>query len=348
MPNHEIYMRRCLELAELGQGSVSPNPIVGALVVHHDTIIGEGWHRKYGEAHAEPNAIADVFNRYPNAADLLRESTVYVTLEPCSHHGKTPPCADLLIKHQVKQVVVACNDPFEQVNGRGIAKLREAGIDVLEGVLEEEAKFVNRRFFTRVQHQRPYVILKWAETANGYFAPKGEKQQWITGSAAQVVNHRWRSEEDAVLVGANTALIDNPQLTVRHWFGRNPKRIVIDKELSLPPHLHLFDKEAETIVFNAKKTDWQDRLKLIALENFDWYLPQNILYQLHLMDVQSLVVEGGIKTLNLFIKAGLWDEARVFRGQAYWKDGLDAPGLQVIPQIKENIGNDSLTVYFNK
>ncbi|WP_134088219.1 bifunctional diaminohydroxyphosphoribosylaminopyrimidine deaminase/5-amino-6-(5-phosphoribosylamino)uracil reductase RibD [Olivibacter sp. XZL3] len=348
MPNHEIYMHRCLELAKLGHGTVSPNPMVGALVVHKDKIIGEGWHRKYGEAHAEPNAIADVFNRHVNAADLLKESTVYVTLEPCSHHGKTPPCADLLIKHGPKQVVIACRDPFEQVNGRGIAKLRAAGIEVIEGVLEEEAKFINRRFFTRVQQQRPYVILKWAETANGYFAPKISSQRWITGFAAQVLNHRWRSEEDAVLVGANTALIDNPQLNVRHWFGRNPKRIVIDKELSLPSHLHLFDQQVETLVFNAIKTDWQSNLKFIALEHFDWYLPQNVLYQLHLMDVQSIIIEGGVKTLKLFIEAGLWDEARVFRGRDYWEDGLDAPRLQAIPQLVENIGNDSLTVYFNK
>lgn len=348
MPNHEIYMQRCLELAELGQGAVSPNPMVGALVVHKDQIIGEGWHRKYGEAHAEPNAIAAVFNHYPDAAELLKESTVYVSLEPCSHHGKTPPCADLLIKHQVKQVVIACRDPFEQVNGSGITKLREAGIDVIEGVLEEKAKYINRRFFTRVQQQRPYVILKWAETANGYFAPKNQQQQWITGSAAQVLNHQWRSQEDAILVGANTALIDNPQLNVRHWFGRNPKRIVIDKELSLPSDLHLFNQQTDTLVFNAIKTDWQKNIKYIALENFDWYLPQNILYQLHLMDVQSVIIEGGIKTLNLFIDAGLWDEARVFRGQVYWEDGFQAPRLHAIPQSQETIGKDLLTVYLNR
>lgn len=348
MPNHELYMQRCLDLAELGQGTVSPNPMVGALLVYNDEIIGEGWHRKYGEAHAEPNAIADVFNRHVNAADLLKESTLYVTLEPCSHHGKTPPCADLLIKHRVKRVVIACRDPFEQVNGRGTAKLRAAGIEVIEGVLEEKAKFINRRFFTRVQQQRPYVILKWAETANGYFAPKDHSQRWITGFAAQVLNHRWRSEEDAVLVGANTASIDNPQLNVRHWFGRNPKRVVIDKDLSLSPELHLFDQQEETLVFNAVKTDWQGNLKFIALEHFDWYLPQNILYQLHLMDVQSLVVEGGVKTLKLFIEAGLWDEARVFQGQAYWKDGLEAPRLALTPSSTEGVGSDLLTYYFNK
>ncbi|GAA4794114.1 bifunctional diaminohydroxyphosphoribosylaminopyrimidine deaminase/5-amino-6-(5-phosphoribosylamino)uracil reductase RibD [Olivibacter ginsenosidimutans] len=348
MPNHEIYMRRCLELAQLGLGTVSPNPMVGALVVHNNKIIGEGWHRKYGAAHAEPNAIADVFNRYPNAADLLRASTVYVSLEPCSHQGKTPPCADLLIKHQVKKVVIACRDPFEQVNGRGIRKLQEAGIEVIEGVCQEEAAFVNRRFFTRVQKQRPYVLLKWAQTANGYFAPTDHTQRWITGPLAQRLSHQWRSQEDAILVGANTALIDNPQLTVRHWQGKNPKRIVIDKTLSLPQHLHLFDQTVDTIVFNAEKSEWQENLKYIALENFDLYLPQQLLYQLHLMDIQSLVVEGGVKTLRLFIDAGLWDEARVFEGDVYWEDGIEAPRLPMPPETKQQVGKDLWTTYFNQ
>jgi len=340
-------MRRCLELAQLGQGAVSPNPMVGALVVHQDQIIGEGWHKKYGGPHAEPNAIQDVLYNYSDAADRLKESTVYVTLEPCSHQGKTPPCADLLIKHQVKKVVIACRDPFAKVNGSGIAKLKNAGITVVEGILETEAIFLNRRFFTRVKKERPYVILKWAQTANGYFAPTGQKQQWITGFSAQVLSHQWRSQEDAILVGANTVMVDNPQLNVRYWHGKHPKRIVIDKDLSLPAAKHVFDQQTETLVFNAHKTDWQENLKYIALENFDWYLPQQILYQLHLMDIQSIIIEGGVKTLQLFIAAGLWDEARIFQGSQYWKDGLRAPVLQAIPQAEEMIGKDILTTYFN-
>lgn len=340
-------MQRCLELAQLGQGAVSPNPMVGALVVYEDRIIGEGWHQKYGGPHAEPNAIQDVFNKYENAVELLQKSTVYVTLEPCSHQGKTPPCADLLIKHQVKTVVIACRDPFEQVNGKGIAKLKNAGIEVIEGILEQEAAFLNRRFFTRVQQHRPYVILKWAQTANGYFAPTDGTQKWITGTASKILTHQWRSQEDAVLIGANTALIDNPQLTVRNWSGRNPKRVIIDKRLSLPTYLHVFDQEVETMVFNAEKTDWQENLKYIALENFDWYLPQNILYQLHLMDVQSLIIEGGIKTLQLFIEAGLWDEARILQAPVYWKDGLRAPALQALPSASQTIGNDTFTTYYH-
>lgn len=341
-------MRRCLELAQLGLGRVSPNPMVGALVVVEDRIIGEGWHQQYGGPHAEPNAITDVWSKHENAAELLQRATVYVTLEPCSHHGKTPPCADLLIKHQVKTVVVACRDPFEQVNGKGIAKLKDAGIEVIEGVLEKEAIFLNRRFFTRVKEHRPYVILKWAQTADGYFAPIGGKQQWITGTLAKTLVHQWRSQEDAVLVGAKTALIDNPQLTVRHWHGRNPKRIVLDKKGSLPSHLHVFDQQAETLVFNEEKADWQDHLKYIALEQFDWYLPQKILYQLHLMDVQSLIIEGGMKTLQLFIDAGLWDEARILQAPDYWLEGLSAPRLKALPASVQVIGKDTLTTYYHQ
>lgn len=347
MPNHKSYMQRCIQLAQLGQGLVSPNPMVGALLVHHGKIIGEGWHRQYGEAHAEPNAINEVLEKHHHAADLLKESTLYVTLEPCAHQGKTPPCADLIIKHQIPQVVVACGDPFDAVNGKGIERLRAAGIDIIEGVLQEEASFVNRRFFTRVRHSRPYVILKWAQTANGYFAPIDGSQQWISGSTAKTLSHKWRSEEDAILVGANTARIDNPQLNVRHWHGRNPKRVVIDKNLSLPDNLYLFDRSVDTLVFNAVKTDWQGEIKYIALENFDWYLPQQILYQLHLMDIQSLIIEGGVKTLRLFIEAGLWDEARVISAPHYWENGIKTPELHKIPKDIQAIDKDILTTYFN-
>jgi diaminohydroxyphosphoribosylaminopyrimidine deaminase / 5-amino-6-(5-phosphoribosylamino)uracil reductase len=347
MPNHKIYMQRAIELAELGKGSVSPNPMVGAVVVHEGKIIGEGWHANYGEPHAEPRAILDVLNSFPNGEELLKQSTLYVTLEPCSHYGKTPPCADLIVKYRIPKVVIACRDPFERVNGQGIAKLKDAGVEIIEDVLTPEAAFMNRRFLTRVRQHRPYIILKWAQTANNYFAPKEHAQQWISGTAAKMLAHRWRSEEDAVLVGTNTARIDNPQLTVRDWKGRNPKRVVIDKHLSLSHTLHLFDEQVETIVFNGEKTEWNNKLKYVALENFDLYLPQNILFQLHLMDVQSLIIEGGVKTLQLFIDAGLWDEARVFKAPIYWEDGIKAPELKDIPQKEEKIGKDMLTTYFN-
>lgn len=348
MPNHEKYMQRCLELAELGKGSVSPNPLVGAVLVHEERIIGEGWHKQYGGPHAEPHAIADVFQRYADAAQLLKASTLYVSLEPCSHQGKTPPCADLIIQHQIPKVVIACRDPFEQVNGKGIAKLEAAGIDVTTGVLQQEASFMNRRFFARVQKHRPYVILKWAETADRYFAPEGGKQQWISGKAAQILAHKWRSEEDAILVGTNTARIDNPQLNVRLWKGRNPKRVVIDKALRLPKSLHLFDGSTETLIFTALDAPWETNLKYINVENFDWYLPQHILYQLYLMDVQSLIVEGGAKTLQLFIDADLWDEARIFQSSNYWSNGIPAPLLHRAPVSKQVLGKDALLTYLNQ
>ncbi|PPL00335.1 bifunctional diaminohydroxyphosphoribosylaminopyrimidine deaminase/5-amino-6-(5-phosphoribosylamino)uracil reductase RibD [Parapedobacter indicus] len=347
MQEHEPYMRRCLELAQLGAGWVSPNPMVGAVLVHNGHIVAEDYHRKFGGPHAEALVIADVQRRYgDNAAELFKSATMYVSLEPCAHYGKTPPCAQLLADHRVGRVVIACRDPFGQVNGQGIQLLRDAGIEVVEGVLAREALWVNRRFMTRVQHQRPYVILKWAQTADGYMAPASGTQRWITGPVAKQVVHRWRSEEDAVLVGAKTALADRPQLTVREWKGRNPKRILIDKHLVVPTDLELFDGSAETIVFNASRSDWTDGVKYIELEDMDFYLPQKILYQLYLMDVQSLIVEGGRKTLNLFIEAGLWDEARIFTSHNTWGDGIPSPALHAAVSESRSIGADRLDIYY--
>ena len=199
---HETYMRRCLKLAQLGAGNVSPNPMVGAVVVYQNAIIGEGYHQQYGQAHAEVNAIDNVFSRFPKAASMLKESTIYVSLEPCAHFGKTPPCADLIIKHQIPSVVIGSPDPFEQVNGKGVQKLRDAGIKVITGVLEQECAFLNRRFFTRVTKQRPYLILKWAQTSNGFFAPEDGSQKWISSSSSKILTHQWRSEEDAIFSAA--------------------------------------------------------------------------------------------------------------------------------------------------
>ncbi len=346
MLEHEPYMERCLQLAALGTGSVSPNPLVGAVIVCRGLIVAEAWHERFGGPHAEALAIRQVLERYDNGEALLKESTLYVNLEPCSHYGKTPPCADLISQYQLKYVVVACRDPFEAVNGRGIARLQEAGISVIEGVLQDKALHLNRRFFTRIAEKRPYIILKWAQTADGYFAPADGSQQWISGVQARQLVHRWRSEEDAVLVGKNTARADNPQLNVRYWSGRNPKRVVIDRNLELPPSLHLFDRRTDTLVFNAYKTDWQENLKYIALENFDRYLPQQLVYQLYLMDIQSLIVEGGAATLSAFITAGLWDEARVFTSPQRWGGGLSTINLKENTSVTQNIGIDKLTIYF--
>lgn len=340
-------MRRCIELAALGAGKVSPNPMVGAVIVHQGKIIGEGLHRKYGESHAEVNAVNAVLESYENAAQLLKESVIYVSLEPCAHQGKTPPCADLLIRHELKKVVVGCRDPFEHVNGRGIEKLRQAGIEVVENVLKNECVLLNRRFFTRVKKQRPYIILKWAQTADHFFAPDENQQRWISSEPAAILNHRWRTEEDAVLVGKNTAMIDNPQLNVRRWTGRDPKRIVIDRNLELPASLNIFDQSQDTIIFNAKKTDIDGRIKYLELEDFDRYLPQLICYQLYLMDIQSVIIEGGAKTLEMFINAGLWDESRIFTSPDYWITGTKAPdvGGRVIED--RFIGRDRLRVLLN-
>jgi len=337
-------MQRALQLAKLGKGFVSPNPMVGAVIVYDDRIIGEGYHQKYGQAHAEVNAVNHVLDRFDNAAELLKQSTIYVTLEPCAHYGKTPPCADLIIKHQISNVVVGCRDPFDQVNGKGIEKLQTAGIHVTVGVLESECLEINNRFFTRVQKQRPYVILKWAQTSDGYFAPADNSQFWITGEASRKLVHQWRSEEDAILVGKNTALIDDPQLNVRYTSGKSPKRVVIDRNLELPAHLRLFDQSVETFVFNAVKTDVDGKIKYISLEDFDNFVPQYILFQLYLQDVQSLIIEGGAQTLNSFIDARLWDEARVFTGKIALKQGIKAPVIEGGITSIDSIGEDELLI----
>jgi len=345
---HEKYMRRCVELAQLAAGNVSPNPMVGAVIVHNDHIIGEGYHQRYGEVHAEVNAVHNVLEKFKDAEELLKNSILYVSLEPCIHFGKTPPCSDLIIRHKIPKVIIGCRDPFQHAEGRGTEKLQGAGIEVTEGVLKEECEWLNRRFFTRVRLHRPYIILKWAETANGFFAPLNDEQRWISSPVSKILSHRWRSEEDAVLVGKRTALIDNPQLTVRHWKGRNPKRIVIDRNLELPDNLHLFDQSVETIVFNSLKTKTLGKIKYLEIEDFDYYLPQLIAYQLYILDIQSLIVEGGAKTLELFLNAGLWDEARVFTGTQTWTSGIKAPFIPGEPDEKFESGPDMLHVWYNK
>lgn len=345
MTAHEKYMRRCIDLALLGAGRVSPNPMVGAVIVHEDKIIGEGFHQQFGEAHAEVNAVEDALNRNENAAELLRSSIIYINLEPCAHFGKTPPCTDLIIRYEIPKAVIGCRDPFDPVNGKGIEKLRSQGIEVIEDILKEECINLNKRFFTRIREQRPYIILKWAQTADGFFAPADGSQQWITSPLSKALVHRWRSEEDAVLVGKNTVSADNPQLNVREWKGRNPKRIIIDRNLELPHNLHIFDQSVETIVFNSIKTDIDDNIKYIAPENFDHYLPQYILYQLYLMDIQSVLIEGGAETLNSFLHAGLWDEARILTGPQKWGNGIPAPKIAGSAAETYQIGMDKLEIF---
>ncbi|MFI5162283.1 MAG: bifunctional diaminohydroxyphosphoribosylaminopyrimidine deaminase/5-amino-6-(5-phosphoribosylamino)uracil reductase RibD [Sphingobacteriales bacterium] len=344
----EKYMQRCLELAAFGLGNVSPNPMVGAVIVHEGVIIGEGYHQQYGQAHAEVNAVNHVLSTYADAEELLKNSTIYVSLEPCAHYGKTPPCADLIVKHQIPRVVVGCRDPFEQVNGKGIEKLQEAGIEVVTGVLEKECKWLNRRFFTRVREKRPYIILKWAQTSDGFFAPADGSQFWITGQESRTLVHKWRSEEDAVLVGKNTVLADNPQLNVRQWTGRSPKRVVIDRRLELKRDLNIYNQSTETLVFNEVKTDIDGKIKYIALEDFDRFVPQYILFQLYLQDIQSLIIEGGANTLNSFIEAGLWDEARIFTGNAVLGEGINVPLITGVESEETMSGDDRLQILYHK
>ncbi len=345
MDMHRQYMHRCLELAQLGAGSVSPNPMVGAVIVFNSKIIGEGYTSPYGGPHAEVNAVQQVMQRYgENAKKVLRESTFYVSLEPCAHFGKTPPCANMIADLKPTKVYIACLDPFSKVNGKGVEILRAAGIEVEIGLLENEAVWLNRRFFTRIGQFRPYVILKWAQSKDGFIGQEN-KQIWLSNAASQQLVHRWRAEEDAILVGTKTAVVDNPSLTVRHWQGKNPLRILLDKDLVIPLDANILNGQADTIVFNAKKTEWKGNVKYIELENYSLYLPQNILYQLYLMDVQSIIIEGGAATLQMFIDAGLWDEARVFESEIKLFNGVVAPRFS--GQIIESklVSNDLLKIY---
>ena len=342
----EICMQRCLELASLGIGTVSPNPMVGCVIVHDQKVIGEGYHRKFGEAHAEVNAINDVLERYgEEAKTMLAAATVYVSLEPCAHFGKTPPCADLLIKHNIKKVVIGNKDPFSDVDGKGIEKLKNAGIEVVSGLMEAQCSHLNRRFFTRIKQQRPYIILKWATTANGFFAPKNTVQQWISSPLSKKLVHKWRTEEDAILIGKQTALSDNPQLSSREWTGKNPVRILIDRNLQVPATSHIYNGAAKTIILNEVKTQVAENIHFVQMEDMQYYLPQKIAFQLYLMDIQSVIIEGGANILKQFIQAGLWDEARVFTSASSWKEGIASPVINGFITDQYPIGNDKLTIY---
>jgi diaminohydroxyphosphoribosylaminopyrimidine deaminase/5-amino-6-(5-phosphoribosylamino)uracil reductase len=329
-------MQRAIELAQLGLGSVSPNPLVGCVIVLDDKIIGEGYHQKYGEAHAEVNAISSVKDH-----SLLKEATAYVTLEPCAHFGKTPPCADLLIEKRLSRVVIGARDPFNQVDGRGIEKLQRAGIEVTIGALEYECRRMNQRFFTFIEKKRPYVILKWAQTEDGFIARKNFDSKWISNQYSRQLVHKWRSEEDAILVGKNTALYDNPELTVRDWKGKNPVRVVIDNNLELPNGLKLFDQSVKTLVLNRSKEEEGEHLLYLKYDGSLDHLLQCLAEQ----RIQSIIIEGGAKTLESFIDAGLWDEARVFTADIEFGEGIFSPNIGglLLSDTKET--GDRLEIY---
>lgn len=340
----ELMMRRALDLARLGASHTRPNPMVGCVITHQGRIIGEGWHRQYGGPHAEVNAVASVA-----AADaaLLPQSRVYVTLEPCSHFGKTPPCADLLIASNVAEVVICNLDPNPLVAGQGVTKLRAAGIRVETGLLAAAGRWLNRRFFTFQEKKRAYVVLKWAETADGYLAGPYFQPVQISGELARVVVHQWRAEEQAILVGTRTALHDNPRLNVREWPGPAPLRVVIDKNLSLPLTHHLLDGQSPTLVYTYRERPGRDQLAYVTLHEAEDLFPQ-ILTDLHRRNVQSVLVEGGPTVLTSLLRDGLWDEARVLRSPRLLGGGIAAPrpGLTGLHE-QMTLGPDSVFIYQN-
>jgi len=343
MNQDERYMQRCVELARLGAGAVAPNPMVGAVLVYQDRIIGEGWHRQYGQAHAEVNCINSVA-----AIDQphIRQATLYVSLEPCAHYGKTPPCSDLIIEKQIPRVVIGCRDPFKEVDGRGIEKLKQAGITVEVGVLEDACKTLNKRFFTFHTTGRPYVVLKWAQTADHKMAANTGERLLISNAYSNRLVHRWRSEEAAILVGTRTAMLDNPSLDNRLWSGKSPVRMVIDRNLSLPLSLKLFNGEQTTIVFNNSKEERHNQLWYHRLDFEAPVVPQ-LLKACHHLQLQSILVEGGNHLLQQFIDEALWDEARVITNrQLNIGNGLPSPLLtNADMQMEEQWETDHITYY---
>jgi diaminohydroxyphosphoribosylaminopyrimidine deaminase/5-amino-6-(5-phosphoribosylamino)uracil reductase len=344
---HEKYMHRCIELASKAAGSVSPNPMVGSVIVHNGVIIGEGYHRKCGEAHAEVNAVNSVKDK-----SMLKESTIYVSLEPCAHVGRTPACADMIIHEGIPEIVIGSTDPYFMVDGKGIQKLESAGRTVITGILEKECIELNKRFYTYHTQKRPYIILKWAQTKDGYVdfvrEPNcGAKAFWITNEFCKTLVHKWRTEEDAFLVGFNTVLLDDPQLTARNWSGRNPLRIAIDEHCQFDKTYQIFDNQADTIILNSLKDSVDKNVRYIKID-FTQNIISQILNVLYDNQIQSLVVEGGSQTLESFISEGMWDEARVFTGNHIFGKGVPAPVFNHTPKKRETFGNSELRWYFRK
>jgi len=339
-------MNRCLELASRGAGYVAPNPMVGALVVYDNRIIGEGYHEKFGGPHAEVNAINAVSD-----TSLLPDSSLFVNLEPCSHHGKTPPCVDLILARGIKKVFIGATDSHRLVAGKGVSTLRENGCQVKLGILEQECRKLNIFYYTYHESNRPYIILKWAQTSDGYVdrirTGKDEPEiNWITDQVSRTLVHKWRSEVQAIIAGTRTLLRDNPRLTVRDWPGRNPVRIVPDRKSILPSTLHVFNGETETIVFASKTGKTKKNLEYVQLSSPEAGL-QEILSHLYERGIQSLFVEGGPCLQEEFINKGIWDEARVFTGQGSFGSGIRAPQLSC-PQVDTiNFSESELNVFFN-
>ena len=341
---HESFMQRCVDLAYLGQGNVSPNPMVGCVIVKNGLIIGEGYHSEYGGKHAEIKAIESVIDQKE-----IENSTVYISLEPCVHHGKTPPCVHELINRKIKTAVIGSRDSNPIVGGKGIESLKRVGIEVIENILEEECRKLNKRFFTFHEKRRPYVILKWAQTTDGYLDKNreiGEKGvNWISSPESKVLVHKWRSEEQSILVGRNTILNDNPSLTVREISGKNPTRIVIDSQLQLSKDVNIFSKDAPTLVFNRLKNDKIDGVEWIKISETS---TKHILDELFKRNIQSVLVEGGSRTLQYFIIDNVWDEARVIVGDVKFGDGIKAPVMNKVPSRAHQFSNHDTIYYYHR
>ena len=343
MNNDEKYMLRCIELAKKGMGNVAPNPMVGAVIVHDNKIIGEGYHQQYGEPHAEVNAIEQVKNKA-----LLSNSTLYVSLEPCAHQGKTPPCSDLIIKSKIPKVIIGCKDVFDKVNGKGIEKLKKAGINVFSGILEKKCLELNNRFFTYHQKKRPYIILKWAQTLDGYIdkirtSDTKKGINWITSEITQSLTHKWRAEEDAILVGRSTIENDNPSLTTRAYNGKDPIRFIIDTDLKLSSNYKVFEDGNCSFVINSKKELKENNVNYIKCSKE--HLLVELMEFLYDQKIQSIIIEGGKKTIESFIQKELWDEARVLTGNTFFENGLQAPKLNRTPLYSFHINKDRIDIF---
>ena len=348
MKIHEKYIKRCIDLAKNGLGSTYPNPLVGCVIVHQGRIIGEGWHQKAGGPHAEVVAIASVKDK-----SLMNRSTLYVSLEPCSHFGKTPPCSNLILEHEIPKVVIGSIDPYNKVSGKGVEKLRKSNCEVVVGVLEEECIELNKRFFTYHTNKRPYIILKWAETNDGFMDVERKiddlekaKSNWITNQYSRQLVHKWRTEEQAILVGTNTVINDNPKLNVRSWCGHNPIRIVLDKNLRIPNNYNILDGSTKTIILTEKEGNRRANI-FFEMIGFNEKLAEEVCSILYKNEIQSVIIEGGTQTLETFIKENLWDEARIFKSEVIFSNGVKAPSINGKIDITKTLLSDDLKVIKN-
>ncbi|MCX7986958.1 MAG: bifunctional diaminohydroxyphosphoribosylaminopyrimidine deaminase/5-amino-6-(5-phosphoribosylamino)uracil reductase RibD [Bacteroidales bacterium] len=340
----EQYHFRCIDLAYNGLGHTAPNPLVGAVIFYKGKIIGEGYHSRFGGAHAEVNAINQIKNE-----SILKNATLLVNLEPCSHFGKTPPCSSLIIEKKIKKVIIGDIDPFPKVSGRGVKMLQQANVEVAIGLRKADSRFINRRFFTFHEKKRPYIILKWAESYDGYLdkiRTSNEPPQWITNTYAKILVHKWRTQEQAILVGTNTVMMDNPQLTARYYYGKNPIRLILDRNNRLERNLNVFDQKAPTVIFSQKNNNqFLDHVQYVQIPFED--MPAEVMDYCFRNNIQSVIIEGGSKVLTSFITRNLWDEARVFKGDKVFEHGIAAPKIDCRPQYTLRLGNAMLAYYFN-